>query len=56
MEDDDPLVQRVLNALAVKSGSTPVNLNTNPVRREKTAEDIFKEVTADFESTRRRHR
>lgn len=56
VEDDDPLVQRVLSALAVKSGNSPVNLNTNPVRREKTPEDIFKEVTADFESTRARYR
>lgn len=56
VEDDDPLVQRVLSALAVKSGSAPVNLNTSTPRREKTAEDIFKEVTADFESTRARYR
>lgn len=56
VDEDDPLVQRVLSALAVKSGNSPVNLNTTPVRREKTAEDIFKEVTADFESTRARYR
>ena len=56
LDEDDPLVQRVLSALAVKSGSSPVNLNTNQTRREKTAEDIFKEVTADYEATRARYR
>lgn len=50
---DDPLVQRVVAALAVKSNKTPVNPNSMPRKRNKTAEDIFKEVTMDFESTRR---
>lgn len=56
MEDDDPLVQRVMAALAVKSGNSPMSVTSTPTRREKTAEDIFKEVTADFESTRARYR
>lgn len=51
---DDPLVQRVMAALAVKSNKTPVNPNSMPRKRNKTAEDIFKEVTMDFESNHRR--
>lgn len=51
---DDPLVQRVMAALAVKSNKTPVNPNSTPRKHTKTAEDIFKEVTMDFESNHRR--
>lgn len=47
--EDDPLVQRVMAALAVKSNRTPVDINTASRSRMKTAEDIFKEMTADFE-------
>lgn len=51
---DDPLVQRVMAALAVKSNKTPVNPNSAPRKHTKTAEDIFKEVAMDFESNHRR--
>lgn len=53
---DDPLVQRVMAALAVKSNKAPVNLNNTPRQQTKTAEDIFKEVTRDWESNHRRPR
>lgn len=49
VEEDDPLVQRVVAALAVKSNRAPVDINSNSRSRIKTAEDIFKEMTADYE-------
>lgn len=49
-QDDDPLVQRVMAALAVKSNRTPVDINNAASRnKQKTAEDIFKEMTAEYE-------
>lgn len=49
-QEDDPLVQRVMAALAVKSNRTPVDINNAASRnKQKTAEDIFKEMTAEYE-------
>lgn len=51
---DDPLVQRVMAALSVRSNRAPVNINNMQPKKEKTAEDIFKEVTREFEQNHRR--
>ena len=51
---DDPLVQRVMAALSVRSSRAPVNVNNMQPKKEKTAEDIFKEVTREFEQNHRR--
>lgn len=36
-------------ALAVKSNKAPVDINSNATRKQKTADDIFKELTAQYE-------
>lgn len=48
-QEDDQLVQRVMAALAVKSNKAPVDINSNATRKQKTADDIFKELTAQYE-------
>lgn len=49
LEEDDPLVQRVMAALAVRSNRAPVDVNNATRNKQKTAEDIFKEMTAEYE-------
>lgn len=56
LSEDDPLVQRVMAALAVKSNKTPVDINAAPRQRTKTADDIFKEITAQYEADMKRRR
>lgn len=56
VEDEDPLVQRVMAALTVKSNRNPVNINSNVTRKQKTADDIFKELTAQYEQDMGRFR